>query len=102
VEYLLIHHQKSWNIRNNGKIVRDLQPATLLERISDIFNKSWLPNLSPFERSDGVHTVYGVTSRAALHFGSPNYIHIFVNGRPVTDKIIKKAILESYNRQLVP
>jgi DNA mismatch repair protein MutL len=29
-------------------------------------------------------------------------MHIFVNQRPITDKIIKKAIIESYNRQLVP
>ena len=102
IEYLLIHHQKSWKIRNNGKIVWDLKSESLLERIAHIFNKDWLINLSPFERSDEVHSLYGVTSRASLHFGSPNYMHIFVNNRPVTDKIIKKAIIESYNRQLVP
>jgi DNA mismatch repair protein MutL len=68
IDYLLIHHQKSWKVRKDGKIVRDLKPQSLMERVAEMFNKDWLVNLSPFERSDGVHTLYGVTSRAALHF----------------------------------
>lgn len=102
IDYLLIHHEKSWKVWNNGKLIREVNSQSLMERVAEMFNKDRLANLSPFERSDGTHTIYGCTSRAALHFWSPNYIHIFVNQRPVTDKIIKKAILESYQRQLVP
>jgi DNA mismatch repair protein MutL len=83
-------------------LIWNVAPQNLMERVAEMFNKDWLVNLNPFEWGDGVHTLYGVTSRAALHFWSPSYMHIFVNQRPVTDKIIKKAIIESYNRQLVP
>jgi len=37
---------------------------------------------------------------ASLRFGSGENIKIFVNHRPVTDPIIKKAIGEAYRRQL--
>jgi DNA mismatch repair protein MutL len=37
-----------------------------------------------------------------LTFGSAETVKIYVNGRPVVDKIIKKALLDSYNRQISP
>jgi DNA mismatch repair protein MutL len=44
--------------------------------------------------------MYGVFSDAGLTFGSPEHIKIYVNQRPVQDRILKKAILQAYDRQL--
>ncbi|MFZ5341881.1 MAG: hypothetical protein ACOZBL_05085 [Patescibacteria group bacterium] len=41
-------------------------------------------------------------SDSALSFGSMENIKIFVNNRLVQDKIIRKALLEAYDRQLAP
>lgn len=43
-----------------------------------------------------------VVSDSGLTFGSPDTIKIYVNGRPVNDKIIKKALLDAYTRQITP
>ena len=37
-----------------------------------------------------------------MRFGSPENIKIFVNSRPVQDRIVKKAILDAYRRQMHP
>lgn len=37
-----------------------------------------------------------------MHFGSAEHIRIYVNQRPVQDKVIKRAIMEAYRRQIVP
>lgn len=39
---------------------------------------------------------------AGLRFGSAENVKIFVNQRPVQDRIIKKAILDAYRRQMHP
>jgi DNA mismatch repair protein MutL len=44
----------------------------------------------------------GVVSDASLRFGSGENVKVYVNGRPVQDKIIRKAILEAYHRQITP
>lgn len=44
----------------------------------------------------------GVVSDASLRFGSGENIKIYVNARPVQDKVIKKAIMDAYARQITP
>lgn len=43
-----------------------------------------------------------MVSDATLRFGSAENIKIYVNARPVQDKIIKKAIMDAYARQIAP
>lgn len=46
--------------------------------------------------------MYGVLSDSSLTFGSQENIRIFVNARPVQDRILKKALLTAYERQIHP
>jgi len=41
-------------------------------------------------------------SDASLRFGSMENIKVYVNGRPVQDKIIRKALMDAYHRQITP
>jgi DNA mismatch repair protein MutL len=41
-------------------------------------------------------------SDSSLRFGSAENIKIYVNSRPIEDKIIKKALMDAYYRQIMP
>jgi hypothetical protein len=43
-----------------------------------------------------------VISDASLRFGSGENIKIYVNERPIQDKIIRKALMDAYARQITP
>jgi len=43
-----------------------------------------------------------VFSDVALTFGSPEHMKLYVNQRPVQDRILKKAIMQAYDRQMAP
>ena len=39
---------------------------------------------------------------ASLHFPKGNWLHLFVNNRPVEDRLLKRAVMDAYQRQIVP
>jgi DNA mismatch repair protein MutL len=103
VEAALWHYDKHRIMKKNDKITFDLQPADdLKDRIVDIFKKDWKNHLKSFEAGDEHIKLRGVVSDASLRFGSGENIKIYVNSRPVQDKIIRKALMDAYARQITP
>lgn len=97
----LYHYDKHFSLAKNEKLAFDLPPVDgLLERVLQIWRKDWSKNLAPVEYSDEQFGLTGVVSTAGLTFGSAEMIKIFVNGRPVNDKVIKKALMDAYTRQI--
>jgi DNA mismatch repair protein MutL len=103
VEAALWHFDKHRVMKKNDKITFDLPPARdLKERIEAIFKKDWKKNLKTFDAGDEQLRLSGVVSDASLRFGSGENIKIYVNGRPIQDKIIRKALMDAYSRQITP
>lgn len=103
LDFALWHYDKEWILKKNDKIVFDLKPVRdLKERITDLYKKDWNKNLKEFVAEDDYLKIRGVVSDASLRFGSMENIKIYVNGRIVQDKIIKKAIMDAYHRQIAP
>jgi DNA mismatch repair protein MutL len=103
VDVALWHYDKERVMKKNDKVNFDLKPARdLKDRIVDIYKKDWKKNLHAFEYQIEGMKLTGVVSDASLRFGSGENIKIYVNGRPVQDKIIRKALLDAYNRQITP
>jgi DNA mismatch repair ATPase MutL len=73
----------------------------LLERLKQIFPASWAENYLHFEFGDPKIKLYGIMGKSILKFNS-SMIKIFVNKRPVKDKIIQKAIMQAYSRWIEP
>lgn len=89
--------------KKNDKLVFDLKPTRDLQtRILELFKKDWGEKLIPLVKKIENLTLTGVVSDASLRFGSGENIKIYVNSRPVQDKIIRKALLDAYLRQLAP
>jgi len=101
LNYLLLHRDKSRQIWHNGKMIwKTPVTESLLERIVTLTNQSRQPHLGYFESTFEGWTIYGVMGDASLHFPSPEQMRFFVNERPIEDKIIKKAVMQTIKRQL--
>ena len=93
IEFKLLH---------NWKIIKHFTKAnSLFERLQQIYPKSWEENLLTLEHKDEIYEIYGVIGKSILKFNS-NKIKIFINNRPVKDKIIQKAVMQAYSRWLEP
>lgn len=89
--------------KKNDTIIFNLKPVdSLVDRVWHIYKKDRSNHLRELSYSDGSTNISGVIGDAWLRFGSPENIKMFVNNRPVQDRIIKKAILDAYRRQMHP
>lgn len=103
LNFALIHRDKHWMLKKDGKIVFDLPAASdLITRFTSIFKKEWESNIRILDFDQSPLRMYGVLSDASLTFGSQENIRVFVNARPVQDRILKKALLSAYERQIAP
>ncbi len=103
VDVSLWHYNKRFILKKNDKIVFDLLPQEwLLARITDIYKKDWSANLLDINYKDENVNLWWVVSDSSLRFGSAENIKIYVNSRPIEDKIIKKALMDAYYRQIMP
>ena len=102
VNIALRHVDKSLTLKRNNRIIFDLKPTDLIWRIADLFKQDRRKNLKEFDtKTDLVH-LHGVISDPSLRFWSAENIRIYVNWRPIQDKIIKKALMDAYSRQITP
>ena len=103
VDIALYHYDKAFILKKNNKLVFDLKPARDLQsRILDLFKKDWWEKLIPLAQKSEKLEISGVISDASLRFGSGENIKIYVNERPIQDKIIRKALMDAYARQITP
>lgn len=101
LDFALIRHDIHWVISKNGKIVHDLPPTDDIQtRILQIFKKDRAQQLRPINFDQSNLTINGIISDSTLTFGSNEYCKIFVNGRPIQDRSIQKAIMDGYHRQI--
>ncbi len=103
VDVSLWHYNKSFIFKKNDKVIFDLKESnSLVDRINDIYKKDWKNNLKSLEHSDDDCVIAWVVSDPNVRFWSSENIKIYVNSRPIQDKIIYKAIMDAYSRQISP
>ena len=103
VDVALYHFDKAFVLKKNNKVVFDLKPVhDVHQRILDIYKKDWWNKIIPFVNKWEKFSISWVLSDASLRFWSAENIKIFVNWRPVQDRIIRRALLDAYTRQLAP
>jgi DNA mismatch repair protein MutL len=99
----IIHPDKWFVFKKNDKVIFDLQPrSSLMERIQDIYKKDWSNHIKEIQYAVEELSLYGIIWNAQLLFWSAENIKIYVNKRPVQDKVIKKALMDAYYRQITP
>jgi len=92
----------SFKLIHNKKTIKEYEKTnSLLERIKQIYPKDWENNYLFIEHNDSIYQVNAIIWKSILKFNS-SMIKIFVNQRPVKDRIIQKAIMQAYSRWLEP
>jgi DNA mismatch repair protein MutL len=87
--------------KKNNNVIFNLKPVdNLVDRVWHIFKKDWSKNIRVLDYQENGLMLSGVIGNAGMRFGSAENIKIFVNKRPVQDRIIKKSILDAYRRQI--
>lgn len=100
--YPLVH----FTLRNEQKVVYDYAPCTLdgpsisLSRLSAIMGKDFEENAFEVNASRDNVFVEGYAGLPTLSRNNSNYQFLFVNGRPVKDKILTMAVRLAYQDYL--
>lgn len=103
VDIAIMHPDKNFIFKKNDKIVFDLQPRdSLMERIMDIYKKDRSAHIKELSYQSEELSLYGIIGNAQILFWSAENIKIYVNKRPVQDKVIRKSLMDAYYRQIAP
>ena len=101
VDVALLHYDKQFSFYKNDKAVFELAPVDgMLERIIQLFKKDRSKNLKEVTYQDEEYSLLWLVSDPSLTFGSWENIKIYVNSRPVSDKVIKRSLMDAYFRQI--
>ncbi|WKZ28295.1 MAG: DNA mismatch repair endonuclease MutL [Candidatus Dojkabacteria bacterium] len=96
----LANPKATYSVTNNGRTILDLKSTkSYLTRTADIFkfDKESLIQLS----YDGPEiNIYGYIGHPSLARTSSNYQYIYVNNRPVTDKLLNKAVKDGFQSSI--
>jgi len=89
----LANHAVAFSLRSNGRETLDA-PAAVDRgaRILQVFGRATLGELEFFEARSGGLRLSGYATRGAVTFPSRRYQYLFVNGRPVEDRALSRAI----------
>ncbi len=101
LDFALVRYDIHRVISKNGKIVHDLPPTSDIQsRIGQIFKKERWSQLHTISHEHNNLIINGVISDSTLTFGSNEYCKLYVNGRPIQDRALQKAIMDGYRRQI--
>lgn len=85
---------------DDKKPVRYPAVHELRERLAQIFGHDFMMNLEPVDMIRDDKTVYGFASRPTAHRPTTAEQYLFVNGRPVRDKVLLSAVRGAYGDTL--
>jgi len=87
----------AFTVRADGREVLALLPAASLEeRVSAVLGRDLAQNLVPVDFEEGGILVTGFVSRDPSRGGARPDVRAYVNGRPVKDRGLSKALSEAY------
>jgi len=103
VRIALAHPEVRFELWRAGDRPVVQSPATddLAIRVGDLLGRSIRGQLVEVDRREGDIRVHGLVGDPTLHRSSRTGLHLFVNGRPVRDRLLLSAVAEGY-RGLVP
>ncbi|MBN1163470.1 MAG: DNA mismatch repair endonuclease MutL [Candidatus Krumholzibacteriota bacterium] len=99
--FALSFPEVGFTLTGNAKEILSYPASSLEERVEVVFGSGVFTNLRFFERLLGAVKIYGYTSLPGLTRGNRSLQFIFVNRRPVKDKLLGHALRQAY-QSLIP
>ncbi len=92
----LSHPSVAFSLRSGKRETLDAPSAVdRAARILQVFGRQTLGELESFEARAGPLKVLGFATRGSVTFPSRRFQYLFVNGRPVEDRSLSRAILQA-------
>ena len=92
----LSHPSVAFSLRSRGRETLDAPSAVdRAARILQLFGRETLGELEAFEARAGALKVMGYVTRGSATFPSRRFQYLFVNGRPVEDRALSRAVLQA-------
>jgi DNA mismatch repair protein MutL len=97
------HPQVGFSLDTNGRRTLDLHAGEEpRERMLSVLGAELEPELLDLSGDDGGITIRGLAGKPAVARGTARHQHVFVNGRPISDRAITHAIKEAYRGLIDP
>jgi DNA mismatch repair protein MutL len=85
------------SLEHDGRRVLSVQPATLPGRVAALLDPELERNGLPIDLTRGPLQLGGVVSLPTFHRGAADQQYLFVNGRPVKDRLLVGALRAAYS-----
>jgi DNA mismatch repair protein MutL len=83
----------AFTLRSGGRELLDAPSAVdRAARILQVFGQETLGELEEFEARSGALKISGFATRGSITFPSRRFQYLFVNGRPVEDRSLTRAV----------
>jgi len=83
-------------IEDGRRIFRTTRSGGLRERVAEIFGKATVKNLIPLKAEEGELKLSGLIGKPGFSKASRHEMLVFVNNRPVENRTLAYALVESY------
>lgn len=98
----LANPEAAFSFTTNGRQIFSLpQGQTLADRLAAFWPPAICSALLPVDRVQGDYAITGLAGSPATAQGRASRILLFVNGRPVQDKLLLSAVRQAYSGRLL-
>ena len=98
----LVHPAVHFRLAHNGRTVKNWPPTDdAAQRIADVLGADLKPGLHAISLSEADATVSGWIGLPTYARKTSKGIHVFVNNRPVRDRMVQHALISGYAQRLV-
>ena len=99
-KYALAYPDISFSLTHNGKTVISSPKGDLITQITEIFGKNIAKGCLAINNQENDYTIKGFITKPELSRKSKDYMYIFVNGRPISNKILNDSIIQGYGTSI--
>ncbi|MHA2309331.1 MAG: DNA mismatch repair endonuclease MutL, partial [Candidatus Heimdallarchaeaceae archaeon] len=86
----------SFSLNHNGKSLISAPKGELISQITAIFGNKIAKACTSIEKKENSYSITGFITKPEFSRKSKDYMYIFVNKRPISNKLISDAILQGY------
>jgi len=97
---VLVYPDIHFILHHNGAELQNLKPASLRQRIADVYGRQYTQELLPVEVQTSLCNITGFVGKPETARKKAGYDFFFVNGRYMRHPYFHKAVVSAYDRMI--